>query len=133
MTTAGDFRGQGWRMPILPDAAGGLGYIDGDDNIVQSVELSLRTVAGERVMRPNFGTTVADLLFAADSAQNLHRLEVAVDDAIKQWEPRVEVDQVQAVIVGDTQVDVTVDYRILRTNTKRNLVFPYYMESGAAP
>jgi len=119
-------------MPIRPDASGGLGYIDGDDNVVQSLELVLRTVAGERMMRCGFRRCVADLIFAGDSEQNLHRLEVAVDDAIRQWEPRVEVEQVLAArsTLAETAVEVNVSYRILRTNTKRNLVFPFYLAAG---
>ena len=130
--TDGDFRGNGWRFPILPDAGGSLGYIGLDDNVAQSVELLLRTATGERLMRPEFGTTAPDLVFEADSEQNLLRLEQALLDAIQRWEPRVEVDSVHAVpsLARDGLVEVTVTYRVLRTNTLRNLVFPFYLLSG---
>src|SRR5205823_2087365 len=78
MLDSGDFRGRGWRFPIYPAANGGLSYVEGDENVVQSLELLLRTVAGERVMRPDLGTTVPTLVFEGDSEQNLHRLEVAI-------------------------------------------------------
>jgi phage baseplate assembly protein W len=130
----GDFRGSGWRFPIQPGADGSLGYISLDDNVAQSVELLLRTRAGERLMRPEFGTTAPSMVFDADSEQNLFRLERALSDAVRRWEPRVEVDQVHAERdpAGEGRVTVTVTYRILRTNTVRNLVFPYYLQSGAA-
>jgi hypothetical protein len=129
----GDFRGKGWRFPIQPGADRSLGYIDLDDNVAQSVELLLRTRAGERLMRPEFGTTAPSMVFDADSEQNLFRLEQALSDAVRRWEPRVEVDQVQAERdpAGGGRVTVTVTYRILRTNSVRNLVFPYYLQSGA--
>jgi hypothetical protein len=130
----GDFRGSGWRFPIQPGADGSLGYIGLDDNVAQSVELLLRTRAGERLMRPEFGTTAPSMVFDADSEQNLFGLERALSDAVRRWEPRVEVDQVHAERdpAGEGRVTVTVTYRILRTNTVRNLVFPYYLQSGAA-
>ena len=132
MLDSGDFRGRGWRFPIYPAANGGLSYVEGDENVVQSLELLLRTVAGERVMRPDLGTTVPTLVFEGDSEQNLHRLEVAIDEAIRQWEPRVEVETVEASrdLRHDTAVDVTVTYRVLRTNTKRNLVFPFALDTS---
>ena len=132
--TDSDFRGSGWRFPILPQAGGGLGYVGLDDNVAQSVELLLRTAAGERLMRPEFGTTVPSMVFEADSEQHLFQLEQALLDALRRWEPRVEVDSVQAVPepAQDGVVKVTVVYRVLRTNTVRNLVFPFYVLNGEA-
>ncbi|OLB75224.1 MAG: hypothetical protein AUI14_21510 [Actinobacteria bacterium 13_2_20CM_2_71_6] len=130
----GDFRGTGWRFPIRPQAGGGLGYVSGDDNVTQSLVLLLKTVAGERLMRPEFGTRVPELVFEAGSGQNLFRLEQELLETIRRWEPRVDVDAVSATPSPDEEavVDVAVTYRILRTNTRRNLVFPFYLASGGA-
>ncbi|MEU4689792.1 GPW/gp25 family protein [Actinoplanes sp. NPDC023714] len=132
--TSDDFRGTGWRFPIVPLAGGGLGYSRGDDNITDSLLLLLRTAAGERVMRPELGTTVPDLIFEPGSEQNRFRLEQVLLDTIRRWEPRVEVESVVAgpVSVGDGVAEVAVTYRILRTNTRRNLVFPFYLADGGA-
>ena len=62
-----DFRGSGWRFPIRPQAGGHLGYVTGDDNISQSLFVLLNTVAGERAMRLEFGSSAPDLIFSADS------------------------------------------------------------------
>jgi len=130
----GDFRGTGWRMPITPQIGGGLGYVSGDDNVAQSLWLMLKTATGERLMRPEFGTTVPDLVFEADSEQNMFRLRDAVLDAIRRWEPRVEVQptDITTSAKGEGNVEVSVSYRVLRTNTRRNLVFPFYLASGGA-
>ncbi len=131
-----DLRGSGWRFPIRPDANGNLVAVDGDENVAQSVHLLLATVAGERPMRPTFGTTAVQSLFDGSSEQNLHRIEEALSDAIRQWEPRVELDAVNATrrTGDDTTVEVRVAYRVRRTNTRRTLVFPYYVESiGVGP
>ena len=53
----------------------------------------LATAPGERVMRPQFGCRIWDLLFEPVTANLLGLMAQAVRDALAQWEPRVEVDQ----------------------------------------
>lgn len=130
------FLGRGWRFPILPDASGGLGYVDGEDNIAQSLQLLLMTGLGERVMRATFGCEAPRLVFAPGSVQYLRLLETTVREAVRDWEPRVTLEGVTAEAhPGDqTRVTVNIDYRIRGSNTRGNLVFPFYlgrMEVGA--
>jgi phage baseplate assembly protein W len=124
-----DFLGTGWRFPIVPDEAGRLGYAVGPDSIENCLRALVLTGLGERVMRPDFGTRAPDLVFAPGSVQNLHDLEASIRDAVARFEPRVELDDVRAETVPDdeTRVTVSVVYRIRRTNTKANLVFPFYL------
>jgi phage baseplate assembly protein W len=129
------FLGSGWRFPIRP-IGGRLDYVAGEVNVDQSVELLLRTELGERVMRPDFGTAAAELLFESDRDQELHRLETTLADALRQWEPRVEVDSVVAArsTAQDAAVDVTATYRIRQTGTRRSVTFPFYLDNpGALP
>lgn len=130
---SGDFTGAGWAFPVRPGLGGGLEYTGGAANIEQSLLHLLRTVQGERVMRPTFGTKARDLVFAPGSVQNLRLLETTVREAIRDFEPRVLVDRVSAAL--DPQDDITaivdVAYRIRQTNTRDNLVFPFYLGSLA--
>jgi phage baseplate assembly protein W len=123
------FLGRGWRFPIQPDAGGGLGYVDGDVNVEQSLRILLMTALGERVMRPTFGCAAPRLVFAPGSVQYLRLLETTVREAVRDWEPRVTLADVTAeTIPGDeTRVSVKIDYRIRGSNTKNNLVFPFYL------
>jgi phage baseplate assembly protein W len=124
-----EFKGSGWAFPLRPDLGGGLGYTGGDANIEQSLLLLLRTVQGERVMRPSFGTKARDLVFAPGSTQNLGLLEATVGEAIRDFEPRVVAEQVVAELDprDETRAVVDVTYRILRSNARDNLVFPFYL------
>ena len=124
-----EFLGTGWRFPILPDEAGRLAYARGDESIEHCLRALLLTGLGERVMRPDFGTRAPDLLFAPDSAQNLGDLEDSITEAVRRFEPRVELEDVRAEVApGDEgRVTVSIVYRIRRTNTRANLVFPYYV------
>jgi uncharacterized protein len=133
---SGDFLGTGWAFPIRPDRGGGLAYVSGEPNIEQSLVLLLRTAQGERVMRPRFGTRVRELTFAPGSTRNLNLLATSVREAIRDWEPRVAVEDVNARLDPDdaTRALIEITYRIRRSNTRLNLVHPYYLETlEAAP
>lgn len=124
-----DFTGTGWAFPLRPGLSGGLEYTSGAANVEQSLVLLLRTVQGERVMRPRFGTTARDLVFAPGSTQNLRLLETTVREAIRDFEPRVLVEQVAAALHPRSDITAVVDitYRVRATNTRDNLVFPFYV------
>jgi hypothetical protein len=125
------FLGVGWAFPVLPDPTGGLRYATGEASIQDCLLVLLQTAVGERVMRPDFGTTAPSLVFAPGSPANLRMLESSISDAIYAYEPRVQLDSVVAEPTPgeQNQVVVSVNYRIRRTNTKANLVFPYYLDS----
>ena len=123
------FLGSGWRFPIIPDAGGGLRYVDGDENVGQSLALLLSTGWGERVMRPRFGTNARELVFAPGSVGNLAALETSIRDAVQNHEPRVVL--VGVVVRPDPEeperVDIEVTYTVRRSNTRSSIVFPFYL------
>jgi phage baseplate assembly protein W len=126
-----NFIGTGWRFPILPDETGGLGYGAGDVNIEQSLRILLLTDLGQRVMRNDFGCKAPRLVFAPGSVQYLRLLETTVREAVRDWEPRVELEDVRAEAdpTEETCVVVSISYRVRQTNTRNNLVFPFYLGS----
>ncbi len=132
---ANEFVGTGWRFPIQPDATGSLGYCSGDVNVQQSLKVLLLTAIGERVMRYGFGSSARDLVFAPGSTQYLNLLQLTVREAVVNWEPRVDLDDVTAEASANNPscITVSVDYRVRRTNTKGNLVFPFYLGTVENP
>jgi Bacteriophage baseplate protein W len=131
-----DFLGTGWRFPVLPDEAGRLGYAVGEQSIENCLRALLLTGTGERVMRPDFGTRAQESVFAPGSVQNLRDLENSIAEAVRTYEPRVELDEVRAEAdpAEESRVTVSIVYRIRRSNTKANLVFPFYVGlTGSTP
>lgn len=126
---ASDFVGKGWRFPILPDPAGGLAYVEGDENVEQSLKILLLTALGQRVMRFDFGSKAPSLVFAPGSVQYLGVLETTVRDAVRDWEPRIDLEEVRGEtdLDDETRVTVHIGYRVRKTNTRSNLVFPFYL------
>ncbi|MGT2476690.1 GPW/gp25 family protein [Paraburkholderia terrae] len=135
MAANDDIIGNGWRFPIDPDPAGGLGYVSGEQNIEQSLRILLQTDHGQRVMRSDFGCIAGRLVFAPSSEHFLRELERAVREAVRDWEPRVDLDDVRAELSlrDETIALVTVVYRIRASNTRENLVFPFYLRDAGAP
>ena len=126
---AHEFLGTGWKFPILPDRVGSLGYVEGDANVEQSMHTLLMTQLGERVMRSDFGTQAPKLVFSPGSTQYLRLLENTVREAVRDWEPRVDLTEVlaEADQANQYKIAVSISYTVRRSNTRFNLVFPFYL------
>ncbi len=126
---AREFLGRGWVFPIQPDATGRLAFNDGDENVEQSLRILLMTRLGERVMRPSFGSEAPRLVFAPGSERHLRLIETTIREAVRDWEPRVELDSVRAEAepADETRITVSIAYRVRPTNSRLNLVFPFYL------
>lgn len=117
------------------DYTGNIALGAGDD-CDAAIRMILGTAPGERVMRPEFGCAIWDLLFAPLNPSTIGQMEHAVRLALGQWEPRVTVDDVRIAIdpADEARVLIDIDYRINATNDSRNLVYPFYVipEEGSS-
>lgn len=125
------FLGLGWSFPITLDAEHRVALTpSGEDSVRQSIWTILSTAPGERVMRPDFGCGLQDLVFAVNNAGTANAAARTVRDALALWEPRVDVLDVYAA--ADTQrpnvLLIEIDYVIRSTNSRFNLVYPFYLE-----
>ena len=122
-----DFIGSGWAFPAAITRSGTVRLVSGLEEVDAAIRMILSTVPGERVMRPEFGCAMWELLFAPLTASTLGLIEQAVREALDRWEPRIELQTVTAVGEQATgTVHITVAYRARSTNDVRNLVFPFY-------
>jgi len=123
------FVGRGFSWPMEVDHTGSIRLTDTAEDIERSMRIVLMTAPGERVMRPRFGCDIWDLLFEPVTPNLLGLIASAVYEALGQWEPRVQVDEVVPVPDVDDGglVRVTVTYHVKATNDRRNLVFPFYV------
>ena len=80
-------------------------------------------------MRADFGCQAPSLVFSPGSVQYLGLLETTVREAIRDWEPRVETENVTTEVdpEDETRVTVSISYMVRQTNTRNNLVFPFYL------
>jgi phage baseplate assembly protein W len=122
-----DFIGNGWAFPAGISRSGSVRLVSGVEEVDAAIRMILSTVPGERVMRPEFGCGMWEMLFAPLTATTLGLIEQAAREALERWEPRIELESVVATGEQSTgTVHIAVAYRIKATNDVRNLVFPFY-------
>lgn len=128
-SNATDFIGRGLAWPMSIDHRGAIRLTAGAADLDSSLRLVLITAPGERVMRPDFGCRIHELVFEPVNANTLGLMAEAVREAIARWEPRVEVESVDPVPAVETPalVRIHIAYRVRATNDRRNLVYPFYV------
>lgn len=126
------FLGRGWSFPVALDEAGDAAMVAGEDDVRQAIRIILGTAPGERVMRPDFGAGLNELVFETMNTTTIELLKVRVEEALTRWEPRITVREVKVTPNGpaDGRMDITVRYLIRASNTETNLVYPFYLTEG---
>ena len=129
----GEFLGSGWAFPVQVDGRGAVVPVAQEDAVRQAIWVILSTAPGERVMRPTFGAGLADLVFAPNSPATRGLVVSAVRDALVEEEPRIDVLDVTAVPdpAQPTRLLIEVDYSVRATNSRFNLVYPFYLQQPA--
>jgi len=123
------FLGVGWRFPVGTEDEQ-IAMARHEESIQQSIWMILGTAKGERVMRPDFGCGVHDLVFEVNSAYTAGRMENEVREALVRWEPRIDMVNV-AVSADDAEANrmlIAIEYRVRSTNNFFNLIYPFYLE-----
>lgn len=103
-------------------------------DIQEAIWIILSTAKGERVMRPDFGCGIHDLVFAPINSATLNLVQTDVREALIDFEPRIDVLEVN---VSDREAStgkllININYRVRDTNNEFNLVFPFYVQEGQA-
>lgn len=83
-------------------------------------------------MRPDFGADLNRLVFSPNNISTAGLAMFYVQEALTQWEPRIELTSVDANpdAQGTNTLIIVIDYRIISTNTEHNLVYPFYLGSN---
>lgn len=126
------FLGRGWSFPPeFTRGANDVKLVDDEEDIKQSLVILLSTIKGERVMRPDYGANMEDLLFEPLTVSLAKRMSNQLERAILFFEPRIKTNNIDFAL--DTEnglVEITIDYTIIATNNRRNIVYPYYLNEG---
>ena len=126
------FLGRGWKYPItFRKSFETVELSQYEQDIRESLNILLSTSRGERVMRPDYGTNVRDLLFEPLDVSTATLVGDEIKKAILLYEPRVFVDSVEAIQEElNGYIEVKIEYTIIATNTRSNLVYPFYLNEG---
>ena len=134
---AAEFLGVGWGFPVAREAGelrGELRFAHAayEQSIEQSIRIILGTARGERVMRPDFGCGLQDLVFSVAGGATLGLAKLEVREALRRWEPRIDILAVTASLISphENGIRISVDYRVRTTDNRFNLVYPFYLDRG---
>lgn len=121
--------GSGWKFPISHDKNDSVAISRHEQKIAESIMIILGTAKGERVMRPDFGCDIHDYVFSVIDISNLTLMKSAVREALTNWEPRIEVLNVNTATdrLNEGRIDIRVEYKVRYTNTQFNLVYPFFL------
>lgn len=136
MSQPPSFLGTGWSFP--PDfSAGGteVSTVSGVDDIHQSLAILFATRLGERPMQESYGCNLDDAMFEEIDQALLNRLHSMIHDAILQHETRIQLLNLD--ITPDPNeagvLHIQLDYSVLGTNSRYNMVFPFYLNEATTP
>jgi phage baseplate assembly protein W len=127
--TSKDFLGIGWHFPVGVNERRGITLSSYEKNIEECIRIILGTAKRERVMRPDFGCDIHDLVFAPNNAETHGLVITAVTEALVRWEPRIMHVNVDAKTDpdNDAQLLINIHYEVRATNNVFNLVYPFYL------
>jgi Bacteriophage baseplate protein W len=127
------FLGTGWKFPLQVTPTGGIATATAEQRMEEAILLILSTGRGERVMLPDFGCGIHNLVFAPNDSSTVSKIVDSVRRSLVAFEPRIDVLDVTAETT-DGQPNlllIRVDYRIRDTNSMKNLVYPFFITEGA--
>jgi hypothetical protein len=127
------FLGTGWGFPpAFSNKAAEVAMLSDVDDIQSSLEILLTTRPGERVMRPDYGCNLDELLFEPLTTTFKTYIKDLVSTAILYYEPRIEVNNIELDDTGELEgrIVISIDYTVSATNTRFNFVFPFYKKEG---
>lgn len=92
------------------------------DVIAQSIRTILSTIPGERVMNPEFGSNLYNLLFEPMDEYTLEEIQDTIMTSITRWENRVSVDLVHVFPNEDRNFyDINIHITIVPTGQQTNI------------
>jgi uncharacterized protein len=103
-----------------------IAMIEDDLAVRQSILLLLSTLPGERVMRPDYGCSLNQLIFSPNDDTTAGLAIHFVRQAIERWEPRAEILRLEAEANQDARevLDIYLEYRVRATRKVDTLVMP---------
>lgn len=121
--------GRGLAFPFAVAPTGAVAMASGVADVEQAMFIILSTAPGDRPMRPEFGCGAHRFVFDHVDASTTTLVEREVREAMHRWEPRIEVEGVAfdepSSVDGALVIDI--EYRLRATNTRHNLVYPFYL------
>ncbi len=127
------FLGTGWAFPPAFDNHfwGALMVSDAED-IKQSILIILNTTPGERLMQPEFGCNLKSMVFEIMNDSFINDFQSMVKQSLLRFEPRINFTSAEIIKheAEEGVLYISINYTIIITNTRHNIVYPFYFTEG---
>ncbi len=130
------FLGSGWSFPPTFEPEGrGIRMLSDVKDIESSLEILLSTRPGERVLNPTYGCNMDRLIFENLDTSLKTFMADLITTAILYHEPRITVEKIDFSSSNELSgvVLIEIDFFVRSTNSRKNLVFPFYKKEGTNP
>jgi phage baseplate assembly protein W len=127
------FIGRGWSFPPnFNKDSGTVEMLEQEADIASSLEVLLQTSRGERVMLPQYGCNLDELVFEILDTRMKTLMTDKIESAILYHEPRIELEKVNLDESRELEGVILIEiiYRVKTTNSRFNFVFPFYKLEG---
>ncbi|MBB5636872.1 hypothetical protein HDF26_001698 [Pedobacter cryoconitis] len=127
------FLGRGWSFPPAFDRINNKNRMSsGVKDIEQSIHIILGTTPGERIMQPEFGCNLKKMVFEQLSSNLITELNQMIGQALLNFEPRIRFHQAEISQEANLEglVYMHIEYTVITTNTRHNIVYPFYLAEG---
>ncbi|ACR10852.1 GPW/gp25 family protein [Teredinibacter turnerae] len=130
------FLGTGWAFP--PTFSGetrSAEMVSHDEDIKQSLKILFSTSVGERVMHPNFGCNLKANVFDEMTQGTITKIKDNIRRAVLFYETRISLERIEIHIdrnpanpqsVYNGYIAIELHYTVRTTNTRSNMVYPFY-------
>lgn len=122
------FLGTGWGFPPqFHNASRSVRMVSGVADINESLRILLSTTITERLLQPTYGCDLAQYVFEPLNLSLKTYIEDLIRTAILYHEPRIKLEKLTLTDEPlEGRLIIELDYMVRSTNTRFNLVFPYY-------
>ncbi|MBJ7556619.1 GPW/gp25 family protein [Marinomonas spartinae] len=132
MSKQNAFLGSGWAFPPTFAPSNQRVTLSQDEvDIQQSLSILLSTSPGERIMSPDYGCKLNQFVFAELTQTTLTEIKYEIQQAILFFESRINLQEIHIQPnVDQGQLMIRLEYLIVTTNTRSNMVYPFYLQEG---
>lgn len=117
--------------PEIDVATGRFKTVSGNQTVKESLYLILMTQRTERLVRPAFGSDIMSYTFMDTGATMLSIFRRNISQTILEQEPRIsDLDVTTEFREQEGVVMIYIDYVVSATNTRDNMVFPFYLNTN---
>lgn len=133
MSDDNSFLGTGWAFPPqFKKMNRNAVMVSREEDIQQSLYILLSTYPGERIMNPGFGCNLRQFIMEEVDQTLFSHMKLVISEAIRDFEARIDVNDILFDYegFGTSTIYITVDYTIRQTNSRHNMVYPFYILEG---